>query len=228
MIMLKKVGNSLYDRQRPSFANLILNILLIVIILIFVAEIIFNMYFMNIYVKGKSMMPTLIGAPTAGNNSILSGGDYVFVDSHAIPDYSDIVVAKTTSAEGMSYNIIKRVIAFGGDTVKIDRGQLYLKRAGEDEFTKIQEDYVAVENNDPTVVVNTFETHVVKEGCMFLMGDNRNVSEDSRQKGDFSMESLVGVVPQWSIDNKQWITSIYTFFEFTLGFNRLNSKMYGD
>ena len=51
---------------------------------------------------------------------------------------------------------------------------------------------------------------------MFLLGDNRNKSSDSREYGDFPVSSLVGVVPQWSIDNKEFTTAVYTYFNFTL------------
>lgn len=227
--MLNKVGKSLYERQKPSFTNLILNVIIVLLFLTFIVEIVFNMYFTSIYVKGRSMMPTLNGAPVGVNKAeVLPGGDYVFVDTHSSPDYFDIVVVQTVDEVGVPYDIIKRVIAFGGDTVKLDRGQLWIKFKGESEFTKIEERYLAEKYNDASDAKNSFGEHIVEDGCMFLLGDNRNDSSDSREKGDYSLESLVGVVPQWSIDNKSWITAIYTFFEFTLGLNKLNNKTYGD
>lgn len=228
--MLNKVGRSLYERQKPSSLNLILNALIVIICLVFIFEIIFNMSFTSIYVKGESMLPTLVGAPgNAGDKSgeLSAGGDYVFVDIHAKPDYFDIVVVKTADEDGYSYNIIKRVVAFGGDTVKLDRGQLWIKYKGSAEFKKIEEGYLSEKYNDASNVKNTYEEHVVEEGHMFLLGDNRNDSADSRERGDFSLNSLVGVVPEWSIKNKGWITSIYTFFEFTLGLNKLKNKSFG-
>ncbi len=229
MSMLKKVGKSLYERQKPSLLNLILDIIIVFICLVFVAEIIFNTYYTNIYIKGKSMLPTLIGAPTGGNKSKMEpGGDYVFVNTHAEPDYFDIVVVQTADNNGIPYDIIKRVVAFGGDTVKLDRGQLYIKYKDSDEFLKIEEDYLSDEYNNAAHAKNTFEEHLVAENCMFLLGDNRDESADSRDRGDFPLSALVGVVTDWSIKNKGWITSLYTFFEFTLGLNRLSRKLNGD
>lgn len=227
--MLKKAGTGLYERQKPSLLNWILNTIIVIICLVFIVEIVFNLYFTNIYVKGRSMMPTLTGAPVGTNKSeILPGGDYVFVDTHCAPDYFDIVVVQTVDELGIQYDIIKRVIAFGGDTVKLDKGKLSIKYAGDDAFTEIDEAYISEAYNDANDLKNTYEEHVVEEGCMFLLGDNRNDSADSRERGDFPLEDLVGVVPDWSIKNKGWITAIYTFFEFTLGLNKLNYKTYGD
>ncbi len=221
--MLNKVGKCLYERQKPSLVNLILNLIIILICLVFIVEIIFNTYYTNIYVKGRSMMPTLTGAPSGADGAeLLPGGDYVFVDTHVSPDYFDIVVVQTTDDGGFPYDIIKRVIAFGGDTVKLDRGTLLIKYKGDEEFTKIDEPYIAEGFNDASDSKNTFGEHLVKDDCMFLLGDNRNESADSREKGDFPIADLVGVVPKWSIENKSWLTSLYTFFEFTLGFNRWN------
>ena len=216
----------LYERRKQSHANLILNVVIVLFFFLLVGELIFNSVYTNIYVKGKSMMPTLIGAPSDSGSLVFEGGDYVFVNTRATADYSDIVVVKTVDSHGVTYNIIKRVVAFGGDTVKIEKGQLWIKFKGESEFTKINEPYVAEENNNPSEYINNFEEHVVEEGCMFLLGDNRDVSEDSRRRGDYPVASLVGVVPRWSIKYKSTITSIYTFFDFDLGFAKKGGTFY--
>lgn len=196
------VGESLYERKKPSVVNSILNVVLILIFIMLAFLVIFNLMYTSIYVDGESMMPTLMN------------GDYVFIDKHATPDYGDIVVVKDTDK-----NIIKRVVAFGGDTVKIESGQLYVKYKGESSFTKVTESYIHAEYNDPTKPQNTFHEqgdYVVEEGCMFVLGDNRSNSTDSRRHGDFPMDKLVGVVPSWAIKNKGVVTPVYAFFKSTL------------
>ena len=226
-MMENTVGRSLYERQKPSYLNFILNVIIVLFFIVLMVELIFNSIYTNIYVKGSSMYPTLVGANNY-STTLESGGDYVFVNTHAKPHYSDIVVVETEDAFGNKYDIIKRVVALGGDTVKLDRGQLYVKYAGDEEFTKIIEDYVSSECNTPDYYKNTYNDHVVKEGYMFLLGDNRDVSEDSRAHGDYSLKSLVGVVPKWSLKHKSSITKIYTFLEFKLKINSFGGKIYGD
>lgn len=182
-----------------------------VLIAIIIAELVFNIYFISIYVEGESMYPTLTGAPAPDEE----GGDFIFVDVTKKPDYGDIVVLKKTEG-GRSYNIIKRAIAFEGDSLFMDGGKLYLKRSGESGYTLIDEPYVDSANNSPLLNINSFSAHVVGEGGIFLLGDNRNASHDSRMDGDYPIKNLVGVTTEWSLAYKDKITSLYTFFKFTI------------
>ena len=211
---MNAVGVSLYERRKPSKLNIFINLVLIILALILIVEISFNAQYTSIYVDGRSMLPTLTGAENG------TGGDYIFVDTKIFPTYGDIVVVEPEAG----HVIIKRVVAFGGDTVKIDSGVLYIKFSGSEEFEMIKEDYVSPEFNDPSKLQNTFREHIVCEGGMFLLGDNRNESADSRiyhepDKNvyyDYSVEDLVGVVPAWALENKDKITKIFTFLKFTL------------
>lgn len=210
-------GVSLYKGKRDSTRyNLVLNVIIIIFALIFIAEIAFNAVYTSIYVTESSMLPTLVGAP----NENVVGGDYIFVNTVAKPSYGDIVVVYNGN-----YNIIKRVVAFGGDTVRIINGQLQIKYSASDDFVNVEESYVLPENNDAEGICYNYDAHTVLEGHMFLLGDNRNVSRDSRDKsngnnGDFSLSNLIGVVPQWAIKYKRSITSFYTYIEFKLGFRK--------
>ena len=56
---------------------------------------------------------------------------------------------------------------------------------------------------------------------MFLVGDNRNVSSDSRNSlngngGDYSNDNLLGVVSDWSMQAKPVTSSWYVFINKTL------------
>ncbi len=121
-----------------------------------------------------------------------------------------VVYRETTNSRGQKVkgNIIKRVVAFGGDTVEIKGGVLIVNG------NEVDEPYVDPSRNTP--LLNNYGEHTVKEGCMFLLGDNRNESTDSRDNGDYPQANLVGVVPQWSINVKSFTTAIYTFFNYTL------------
>ncbi len=161
------------------------------------------------------MYPTLTGADyyynSRGERVIESGGDYVYADTYSSPQRGDIVVITTDNGMGGRTTIIKRAIAFGGESVELVEGVLCID--GEE----ITEDYVSAENNDPDNIYNTFGPATVPEGCVFVLGDNRNVSIDSRDHyGMIELSDVVGVVSGWSLDLRGLITPVSTFFDFTL------------
>lgn len=214
--MLKEVNQSLFSKKENSKLNIFLNVIIVIILVALAIEIIFASTYSGIYVVGSSMNNTLKGAVETRVGSYYiadTDGDYVYADRHAEPDYGDIVVVLRSDGT----NIIKRVIAKGGDTVKLERGKLYIKYAGTQEFVLIEEKYVDDENNDPDE--NNFcvgSGHLVERDKLFLLGDNRNVSVDSRASGDFAVDSVLGVVAEWSVNGKGFFTAIHKFFYFDL------------
>ena len=80
---------------------------------------------------------------------------------------------------------IKRVVAVAGETLSFEENQFY--RNGE----LVEEDYIL----DQTVstYVNGTE-YVVPEGHVFVMGDNRNKSDDSRVIGFVDIDIITGKV----------------------------------
>ena len=200
------VRDSLYKKERRSPLNICLNVIIVLFCAILVLELSFNVLYTGIYVIDESMTPTIIGAPAPNK----SGGEFIYIDKYAKPTYGDIVVVYRETPDGTKGNIIKRVVAFEGDTVELDNG--VLKVNGE----VVAEWYLNEAYNSPDNEYNTLTKLTVKEGCMFLLGDNRNVSNDSRQNGDYPVENLVGVVPKWSMKIKSMTTKFYTFFNFTL------------
>lgn len=112
-------------------------------------------------VDGSSMYPTL----EDHNIMLVSNLSYE-------PQKGDIVILnKESFYAGMP--IVKRIIATAGDTVDIDFGAGAVYVNGE----KLDEPYVA----EPTYEPEDFTgAQTVPEGCIFVMGDNRNHSTDSR------------------------------------------------
>lgn len=93
------------------------------------------------------------------------------------PERGDIILFKYPVNEKETY--IKRVIGLPGETIEIRNGNVYID--GSD--TPLEEDYLKEEwtwQNDGY----TFE---VPEGCYFVMGDNRNNSEDARFWSDIAL-----------------------------------------
>lgn len=213
--MYSQINPSLYSKKDESKIDKILTVLIFIVAAIIILEIAFTVTYSGIYVVEHSMTPTLIGADSEDE----AGGDYVYVNKFAKPGYGNIVVVYKDDGT----KLIKRAIAFGGDRVKLVEGRLYIKYAGTDKFEEIDQSYIDADLNDPTMGKNNYpggynsveeEGHLVADGCMFLLGDNRNGSNDSRAMGDFSLDSLFGVVTEWSIKHKAFFTSVHTFFVF--------------
>ncbi len=129
-------------------------------------------------VKGYSMYPTI----DEYDYLIINRIPYIADE----PDYGDIVVFKTNqlTIDGSEKDLIKRVIGLPGDIIEIEKGVVY--RNGK----ALDEPYIYGGSTpgelDPTVV---------EEGKLFVMGDNRPNSLDSR-------DERVGEVPMSSIQGK--------------------------
>ena len=135
--------------------SLISALLICVLVFVFVLRI--------MDVHGTSMLPTL-------NN-----GDKVLVsDLFYEPSRGDIVVFKKDSYDD-NKALVKRVVAVAGDVVNIDfeKGVVYVN--GE----ALEEDYIDVLT---TTKIDFIGPQTVPDNCLFVMGDNRNASTDSRDK----------------------------------------------
>ena len=146
----KEEGRDLYEWTQA----LVCSVLAVVLLFTFVVRL--------IGVDGHSMVPTLQDGDRLLVLNSLWDSDY---------EYGDIVVLRKESF--LEEPIVKRVIATEGQTVDIDfaSGSVYLD--GE----LLEEDYT----NEPTYVdEGTQFPLTVPEGSIFVMGDNRNHSSDSR------------------------------------------------
>ncbi len=95
--------------------------------------------------------------------------------------------------------LIKRVIAVGGQTVDIHDGNVYV------DGVKLEESYT---EGKPTEVFTktAFDIsypYVVPEGRLWVMGDNRTNSEDSRYFGSINASTVTGkaVIIYWPLDH---------------------------
>jgi signal peptidase I len=93
---------------------------------------------------------------------------------------------------------IKRVIGVGGDTVEVKGGEVYVNG------TALIEPYLfaAAPGEPPEPTVATNESWTVPAGQLFVLGDHRAVSEDSRTFGTIPITSVIGRawLRYWPID----------------------------
>lgn len=138
-------------------------------------------------------------------NTLMDKDRVIITDLFYTPEVGDIVVLSKYGSENNenSQPLIKRVVAIEGDEVLInyDDGKVYVNGVESETVRFAKDDFIIEEGN-----VEFPQT--VPEGCVFVLGDNRNNSTDSRF-------SSVGMVPVENILGKA-VLRIYPFTEFGL------------
>jgi signal peptidase I len=129
------------------------------------------------YIPSESMVPTL------------EVGDRVFVNKFkyrlAVPQRGEIVVFESLVG-GEDEDLIKRVVALPGDLVFIRDGVLYVNEK------RFEEPYVNKEFPDDSNYPPDAPYIIIPPGEIFVMGDNRTNSRDSRFIGPISIEKVEG------------------------------------
>ena len=127
-------------------------------------------------------------------------GQYVLVDrlSHLWSPYArgQVVVFRDAEVTGHIEPLIKRVIAVGGQSVDIRDGDVFV------DGRRLDEPYLFKGDDGVAEPTESGPTHWdVPEGDLFVMGDHREVSADSRAFGPIPVSSVIGraVLRYWPI-----------------------------
>ena len=113
-------------------------------------------------------VPSTSMEPTIEPKSFIINWRFPFLVGDPIPNHGDIVVFRPGGQDRRL--LVKRVIGLPGDQISFEGG--YVFRNGE----KLEEPYLQAEG----VTYSDTERFSVPDGCIFVMGDNRLHSRDSR------------------------------------------------
>jgi signal peptidase I len=146
-------------------------------------------------VDGQSMLGTL----HSGDRVIVNKLSYDLHD----PRHGDIVVLKDIEESLEVRDLIKRVIALPGETVEYRDCQLYINGG------RVVESYLDPKLVTPAHCGDSQAPVEVEAGHVFVMGDNRAASLDSRTGaiGQIPFDDLIGraFVVVWPFDDWRWL-----------------------
>lgn len=151
-----------------------------VVIALILALIIRTFIFQPFYIPSRSMVPTLV----PGDRILVTKFNYWFSQ----PKRGDVIVFKYPVNPDKDF--VKRIIALGGETLSIRNNNVYIN--GE----KLEEPYLK-----KGIVTRDFGPVTVPEDSVFVMGDNRPDSRDSRYWGALDKDLIIGkaVVRFWPL-----------------------------
>ena len=172
--------------------DFLLYLVMIVLIMLSIRTVMLD----SVRVDGRSMLDTL----TDGEVMLVDRMAYVF----KAPSRGDIVLCYYpdeyyTSQEYVYASRVKRVVAIAGDTIETIDGDVYVN--GE----RIEEPYL----NADRLGGQFIQRQTIPEGCVYVLGDNRAVSRDSRYDS-------VGPIPFCRVVGKARAVIDFTSFQLRL------------
>lgn len=165
--LLKKIGTFIYE----TIQSIVIFLSLFVFIYFFAAQ--------PHQVQGDSMLPNF------------TNNEYILTDKVTYrfgePQRGDVVVFKAPNNPRRDY--IKRVIALPGETIKLQDNQIFIDEQ------PLTENYLdSSERITGGFYLKNNGTASMQEGEYFVLGDNRDQSQDSRTWGAIEKNEIVGKV----------------------------------
>lgn len=169
-------SRSWWQSQRENVLTLLLALLLAFGIRTFVAE--------ARWIPSDSMLPTL----EEGDRLVVEKVSYRF----SSPKRGDIIVFNPPAKLNFDGAYIKRVIGLPGDRMRIVDGETFINGIPlQEDYIYAPPDYSCPGDRCPGVRVQGSD-FVVPPGSYFVMGDNRNDSQDSHVWGFLPEENIIG------------------------------------
>ncbi len=135
------------------------------------------------YVDGESMVSTLLDKQRV----LVEKVSYWFTE----PKRGDIVIVRFPNRKE---HFVKRIMAVGGETITIKNGWVYIDGVQIDESAYADEEWYGSITRRIETEGSVDGSYTVPEGYVFVMGDNRNWSHDSRalDVGPIALEQVIG------------------------------------
>ncbi|GGH74916.1 signal peptidase I [Pullulanibacillus pueri] len=157
-------------RKKKKSWGIIRSVVIAIILAIIIRQFLFN----HIVVYGTSMLPTLHDH----NHVVINKLSYKISE----PRRFDIIVFHADRKQ----DYIKRVIGLPGETVEYKDDQLYI------DGKKVKEPFLKkIKHPDQGLFTYDFKEKV-PEGTVFVLGDNRRESQDSREIGPIPLNQVIG------------------------------------
>ena len=176
------------EKGKKSFTKSFLEQLELIVIFFAIMVLVFTFVCKTCKVVGESMRETL------------QNGETVLIWSlFYSPRYGDVVVIHDN--EALNEPIVKRVIGLPGDKIRVEHtrdsmkttithadGSVTVLDSANEDYVRYVDEYGALRHYSED------ETYVVNDGEVFVMGDNRLNSMDSRELGAYSSNQILGKV----------------------------------
>ncbi len=195
-----EVGKKTKGALRENIEAIVIAIVLALFIRTFVVQ--------AFKIPSGSMKDTLLIGDHILVSKFIYGVKVPFTDGYTLipikdPKRGDIVVFKYP--EDPDKDFIKRVVGVAGDTIEIKRKKLYVN--GE-----LQDHSAFAVYRDPHIIPAKFSTRdnlpkvTVPDNCLFVMGDNRDNSHDSRFWGFVDLKAVKGraFIIYWSWNSEKF------------------------
>ena len=184
--------------KKQSSARAFFDWIVVVTVALLVAFVVRGFVLAHFVVDGQSMATTL------------DTGDRVFVNKLSYrlhdPNRGDVVVLHQITG-ATERDLIKRVVALPGETIEMTGCVVRITAPDSDVAQVLDEPYLDAPDRTPGQCGADIAPLVVEENHVFVMGDNRGGSLDSRVLGTIEDDELVGraFVVFWPRDHMQWL-----------------------